>query len=378
MRRTVIELLEQKLARIDEETANAYEMALPLMVETVNAEMQKLENLADVIGPNLIEVMFTDHMNHANFILSQLRMKSAKTMVEVITWVYRSYVKRGFSPSYFPVDIRAWKRAIAQYIPEPYASQLQELYQVFLDSHQEFLVASQRPEEAMGVDDAIYPYFQEYLAALLEPNSLGAIQLARSYIRGPEHIPIWWEQVIWPAMHEIGRLWSEGIITVGQEHIATSITQRIMSIYYPMILELPRKKGTVLVAASSGELHEIGARMVADFLELHGWDVYYTGADTPQESIVDLLHHLQCRFLCISTTMPYNLRYVSRIVERVRDERFQGAVKVIVGGQAYRTDPGVWQKVGADHYVASASEVVRLLEAFLTDSSGHQLGMHNR
>lgn len=361
----LLETFEQVLGSIDAEAANAYEQALPTLVEAVNTTMEEREDLDDLIGPNTSDVMESNHTNHGNFVLSQLRVRSARTLLEIASWAYQSYIKRGFSPSYFPIAMQAWQNAISQHIDERNAALLNTLYQAIIDGHQDLLIASQQSGETMQVHENIYPFFKEYLTALLEPDSLRATHITRSYIQGVEQIPTWWEQVIWPAMHEVGRLWSDGIITVGQEHIATSITQRIMSIYYPMILELPRDKGAIVVTASPGELHEIGARMVADFLELHGWDVYYTGADTPQESIVSLLENLHARVLCISTTMPYNLMYVSSIVERVRNGHRPGPIYVVVGGQAYKSDVRAWQAVGADRYISSASEAVQFLDSFL-------------
>lgn len=59
------------------------------------------------------------------------------------------------------------------------------------------------------------------------------------------------------------------------------------------------------------ELHEIGARMVADLFEYHGWDSIYLGAVVPAEAIKLLGEH---RPDLRPSTMP---RYLSPLPEAV-------------------------------------------------------------
>ena len=62
---------------------------------------------------------------------------------------------------------------------------------------------------------------------------------------------------------------------MAQEHYCTAATQLIMSQLYPYIFTTG-KNGRVLVGTCvSGDLHEIGVRMVSDFFEMEGWDTFY-------------------------------------------------------------------------------------------------------
>ena len=91
------------------------------------------------------------------------------------------------------------------------------------------------------------------------------------------------------SQYEIGRLWHLNKITIAHEHYCTAATQMIMSQLYPYIAP-ERKNGKRMVAASvSGELHELGIRMVADFFEMAGWDTTFLGANTPLPAIVKML-----------------------------------------------------------------------------------------
>ena len=54
-----------------------------------------------------------------------------------------------------------------------------------------------------------------------------------------------------------------------------------LSQLYPLIFGQKRRGKRVLVACVGSELHEIGARMVADLFEYQGWDSIYLGAAVP-------------------------------------------------------------------------------------------------
>lgn len=365
MTKTLIQYLTDVLQPIDDTAKQAYEQAMTSMVASVNEVMSKREDIVDLIGPNALEVMYGNHLNHVNFMVSLFGVKSAETLAKTIVWVYQSYMSRGFSPNYFPIELKAWQHAVDQYLAPAHATIINALYQTLIEHHRDFLFLSKSQASSpydTTIEAPLLGYFQRYLDALLAPNMNNAINVSKEYIETVWEIPIWWENIIMPSMYEIGRLWSNGKITVGQEHMATSITQRVISLHYPKILELPRNKGTVIVGVSPEELHEIGARMVADMLEMHGWDVHYTGANTPSDDLAELIHTLDAQFLCISTTIPSHLPQVQNIIKNVRSKTKEKKVHVLVGGQAYMIDPELWKTVGADGFVINASQSVEYLQ----------------
>lgn len=95
-------------------------------------------------------------------------------------------------------------------------------------------------------------------------------------------------EVLQPVQREIGNLWQTNEVSVAQEHYCTAATQLIMGRLYPYLHLAPRNGKRVVVACVGGELHEVGARMVADILEMEGWDSYYLGANTPTRASFQL------------------------------------------------------------------------------------------
>ncbi|HTV24253.1 MAG TPA: B12-binding domain-containing protein, partial [Polyangiaceae bacterium] len=96
-------------------------------------------------------------------------------------------------------------------------------------------------------------------------------------------------KVIQHAQNEIGRLWQEDRITIAQEHMATAISQVVLSHVY-QYADAPVPNGKrVLVACVEGELHDFPSRLVADALDLAGFEVRYLGANTPTKHLLAMV-----------------------------------------------------------------------------------------
>jgi hemerythrin-like metal-binding protein len=148
------------------------------------------------------------------------------------------------------------------------------------------------------------------------------------------------------AMYRTGELWMTNQISVAAEHLATSVTLDMMTLVHPTLLDSPRKGRSAVVTCVGSELHQMGAHMVADTLELHGWDSYFLGANTPVEGLLELLEEKQPDVLCLSVSLS---SHTGRFKETVKNTRVLfPELHILAGGQAFlqrsadvRTDPNV-------------------------------------
>lgn len=145
-----------------------------------------------------------------------------------------------------------------------------------------------------------------------------------------------YQQVVAPAMHELGRLWEEGVITVADEHLATALTHRVLAALRPAELleqSFQRRSGKprAILAAVQGEQHALGLRMAADLLEDRGCQIAYLGADVPTEAVLQAVRMLSPDLLGLSATMPESARRLEDVVELVREEHPE--LPLLLGGR---------------------------------------------
>jgi len=155
-------------------------------------------------------------------------------------------------------------------------------------------------------------------------------------------------------MYRIGLLWETNQITVAEEHLATAIVGRMMAALYPRFAQFNVTRGTAIVSAGPNEFHEVGARMVADFMEMDGWDVTYLGANTPATEILAILKRQKPFMLALSVATVFNLDTARRTIQIIKSDQETRRIKIMVGGLAFKDMPELWQNIGADGYAADA------------------------
>jgi methanogenic corrinoid protein MtbC1 len=152
------------------------------------------------------------------------------------------------------------------------------------------------------------------------------------------------------ALNADGARWESNRLSVAQEHMATAITQYVMAQIYepPDVRETPAR-GRVVLTGVEGELHSVGAVMVADLLETSGFEVRFLGTNLPPASILGVVRDVAPSHVAVSTTMLFNVGAVRQLILSLRSE-FGDRVRVVVGGAAFRTNAELWRQVSADAY----------------------------
>jgi methanogenic corrinoid protein MtbC1 len=211
------------------------------------------------------------------------------------------------------------------------------------------------PEEDLGLRAEVAA---RYLDALLAGDRNAAVRAAldNGVARGLS-VPDLYLGVIQPAQHRVGALWQENRLTVAHEHVATAISQLVMALAYPSLPREPSNGKRALVACVDDELHDLGARMAADFFEMAGFAVRYLGANLPAESLAGMVREEQPDLAILSVTMAFHLDAAREAVQRLR-EVGGDQLRIAIGGQAFAWSPGLPARLGADVHGRSAEESV--------------------
>ena len=164
-------------------------------------------------------------------------------------------------------------------------------------------------------------------------------------------------RVIRPAQIEIGRLWQENVITVADEHLATAISQLVVSHLYRHLPPAAPNGTRVVVACAEGELHEMGARMAADFLEMAGCDVRFLGANVPAPSLAAMVRRDAPDVLVLSAATPPCFPGLRQTIAAVR-AAVGPSLPILVGGSAFQAVASCGAPEGVTYAGDSAEALV--------------------
>jgi len=338
-----------------------YESQGEKMLERVNELMAEREDISELLGMNPLYIMYDNNSNHLRFISNVIKLNDYNLLAKTLPWVYKTYTSRNFSVDFFPEVLKTWMKAINEFLSPESAAQVIEVYRAMLDSHNAAVEHAQEGLIQMKVGEDWKAIERQTVLALLTGDYKKLREIANRSINSEESLSDFYLKVVQPAMYEIGYLWQTGEISVAEEHLATSLMNRLMASTYSMIETVPshpRRKAVVL--SSQNEYHELGARILADLLELSGWNVSYLGANTP---VSEVLKHLKKNLpflLAISVTMSFNLDLTKKLIQSVRYDSDFETMKIMVGGLVINESEDLWKRLGADGTAESAVEAIEL------------------
>lgn len=198
----------------------------------------------------------------------------------------------------------------------------------------------------------------EYLAALLEPDPVRAREVVRAAVREGLGVEAAFEELLAPAMVEVGRRWQAGEIGVAHEHLASEVTGSLVSELGARLEPAAATGRLAVVCCSPEERHCLGGEMLSRLLEAAGWEVLFLGTTLPVGDLVALADEEAADVIALSTAMPHHLPAVADAVRAVQE--LDEPPLVIVGGRAYESEEDA-RRVGADAWAARAAEAPALL-----------------
>lgn len=138
-------------------------------------------------------------------------------------------------------------------------------------------------------------------------------------------------QLFTTALHQVGCFWERGEVSVATEHLATAIVETLLARVFPAALTREPLQKSAIVSCAADELHQLGGRIVADVLELRGWNVQFVGANTPVDALVEIVRRRRPDLLALSVSIA---AHMGNVVNAIVSVRAAGSrTRIVVGGQ---------------------------------------------
>ena len=202
---------------------------------------------------------------------------------------------------------------------------------------------------------------QARLVAGDEPGAWSLLEAALASGMTPDEVLL---ELVAPTLSAIGTDWERGRLSIADEHRASAVAARLISRLGARFARRGVKRGTVILAAPSGERHAAPVAIAANLLRWRGFDVVELGADTPAEALAEaVVTEPDLMAVGIACTTEGTSRAARRAVAMVR--RSLPGVPILLGG-ADISDTEHARRLGADVFTGRrADEVVRAVESLV-------------
>jgi len=171
---------------------------------------------------------------------------------------------------------------------------------------------------------------EKMLSALIEGNQLEATQLVDSAIVDRWEPSSVYVNVIGHCMAEIGARWRSGKLLISTEHRATQIALRLISRAQSSYVNSRRVGLRAIVTSVEGDTHLIGGLTFADLLRVEGWEVDFLGADSPTDSIVEIVQRESPDLVGLSVTIEDYLPNAIETLAAIKE--LPNPPVVVIGG----------------------------------------------
>ena len=187
---------------------------------------------------------------------------------------------------------------------------------------------------AVGLGEEAIQHFHD--AALRGDAAALVAQLAGLRLRGHSLAELF-DEIASPALHRIGESWAHAKLSVAEEHVGSQAVidavARSQPLAEPAGEPVRPDRGTAIVAAVAGELHDIAARMCACLLRAQGFEVLAPLAQTPARDLADLILRSRASVVALSSTMIADIG--EQVTLSIAATRQTGG-RVLVGGEGMR------------------------------------------
>jgi DNA-binding transcriptional MerR regulator/methylmalonyl-CoA mutase cobalamin-binding subunit len=154
------------------------------------------------------------------------------------------------------------------------------------------------------------------------------------------------KQILVPLIEDIGDLWREGDLKVAHEHIATAVIRTFVG-NLSRAHAVPSTAPRLIVTTPPGQLHELGAILVAATASNQGWRVSYLGPCLPAEEIAGAVLQNQARAVALSIVYPDDDPHLGNELVTLGRLVPEGT-RIIAGGRAARSYESALKEIGAD------------------------------
>lgn len=172
------------------------------------------------------------------------------------------------------------------------------------------------------------------------------------------------EEGVMAGLKAIGELYQSGEYFLSELMIGGKLVDeciRVLNPYLPKA-EGPQK-GTVVIGAVQGDLHDIGYGIVSKQLQLAGYEVHGIGIDVPAMTFIDKAKEYQADIIGLSAFLVTTIPNCNQVINSLKDLGIRGDYKVIIGGA--ETSQEVADKMGADGWAINAIDAVKLCDKLM-------------
>jgi corrinoid protein of di/trimethylamine methyltransferase len=206
-------------------------------------------------------------------------------------------------------------------------------------------------------------YFQQLSDAVLEMDERKTASIAAEVIKQGIDAFEAIEKGLSNGMARAGQLYEEEEYFIPELLLCADAMYDGLEVLKPHLKFSSEIKGKIVIGVVEGDTHDIGKNIVKMMLETAGYQLIDLGRDVPPQRFVTVAKNERAQMIAAATLMSTTMDGMAQIVKLLEKEGVRDKFKVIIGGGP--VSPGFAKRIGADAYVANATEAIRMAKELI-------------
>ena len=167
-----------------------------------------------------------------------------------------------------------------------------------------------------------------------------------------------------PGVQALGKLFKDGQMFLPEVLISTrAMNQGVEELKPHLAGTNIHNKGTVVLGAVEGDLHDIGKNLVKLMLACNGFNVIDLGVDISADSFISATREHNADIIALSSLLTITMTYMPKVVEALEQAGLKHKVKIMIGGAPITREFA--DSIGAEGFAedcaSAADEATRLM-----------------
>lgn len=208
------------------------------------------------------------------------------------------------------------------------------------------------------MDNALQP-FRESLEMLDRVAAENIFRQALSRLSPLEAV----EQLVVPALVEIGEAWHTGQVALSQIYMAGRFCEQLVDSVLPAS-DPDRKHQPRSAIVVLNDYHMLGKRIVYSIMRASGFELFDYGRMDVNELLEKVVAD-RISVLMISVLILPSALKIGEVCKALKAAKLP--IKVLVGGAPFLFDDSLWREIGADAMGRNAADAVTIVERWMSE-----------
>ena len=173
------------------------------------------------------------------------------------------------------------------------------------------------------------------------------------------------------GMTVVGDKYDAGEYFLSELVVAGEVMRDGLKVITPYIKEeTAKKRGKVVIATVTGDIHNLGKGIVITLLGVRGFDVIDLGTDVATNKIIDAVKENKPDILGLSALLSTTMPRMGDVIDGLKAANLRDNIKVILGGAPMSLEYA--ERLGADYGTNKATDGIKKCEQWVAQRNGGQ------